>query len=67
MPSPKHRRAMPTVTRGWSRWPRHRSDVAGPASSDGLVEFARQYEAAVAIVRERRERAFERAFKAACN
>jgi hypothetical protein len=47
--APKRRSAVPTVTRGWTRWPKHRDDRNGPAESDGMNEFAAQWVAAMKL------------------
>jgi hypothetical protein len=49
MSAPRHRAPGQPVTRGWSRWPKHRDNRHGPAESDGLNEFAAQWVAAMKL------------------
>lgn len=63
MSAPKHRLPVPTVTRGWTRWPRHRDNTNGPAESDGMNEFAAQWVAGMKL----RERQLQQRRMARCN
>lgn len=63
MSAPKHRARGRAVTRGWSRWPKHRDDRNGPAERDGMNEFAAQWAAAMRL----REGQIQKRLKAGCN
>ena len=49
MSAPKHRAPGPAVVHGWTTWPKHRDESAGPAAADGMEEYQRKWVAAMKV------------------
>lgn len=45
----KHRAPVRAVEHGWTPWPRHRADCAGPAARDGFEEMQQKWVAAMKV------------------